>query len=185
MADKPRPAPTILRAATRTEVPWKNGGGITSEIAVYPEGSKIENFGWRISTALVEAAGPFSMFEGVDRILTVLEGKLALRFAADNSEVILGCGQSLAFAGDVEVKGIPLSGPVRDLNVMVRRSEWRAEVSTSFPHMARNETLIAIAAQPASGLAELDAVILEPGVQLRSDFVGHFVRLRPATSVRL
>jgi len=183
MRDKPHPASTILRATTRKAVPWKNGGGVTSEIAAFPTGSSIENFGWRISTALVEAAGPFSIFEGVDRILTVLEGKLSLRFAADGTEVILDCGQTLAFAGDVAVEGVPLGGPVRDLNVMVRRGMWEAEVTTDRPHFNGYETLIAIAVQPAGGLAELDAVILEPGTDLPSDFVGHFVRLRPATSI--
>ena len=163
-------------------MPWKNGGGVTSEIASFPEGSSIESFGWRISTALVETAGPFSNFAAVDRILTVLEGKLALRFSAETSEVILACGQSHTFAGDVAVQGVPLNGPVRDLNVMVRRGEWRAEVTTTRPQQTGNEILIAIASKPTGGLAALDSVQLAGDVALPIEFVGYFVSLRPSVA---
>ena len=181
MEDDPSLRPMILRAAARNEVSWKNGGGVTSEIAAYPAGSSIDNFGWRISTALVTAPGPFSVFEGIDRSLTVLEGKLALQFAEDNHQVILEPRQSYSFAGDVAVTGIPLSGPVRDLNVMVRRGEWQAEVSTHCPQLSGNWTLIAIATQPAKGLTTLDAVQLDNAAQLPAGFVGYFVCLQPAT----
>ena len=110
----------------------------------------------------------------------MLEGRLALQFAQDNREVILGPGQSLSFAGDAAVTGIPLGGPVRDLNVMVRRGEWQAEVTTGCPQLSGNETLIAIATQPATGLATLDAMQLDNAVHLPADFAGYFVCLRPA-----
>ena len=183
MEDVSSPRPKIFRAAARNDVPWKSGGGVTSEIAVYPPGSSIDNFGWRISTALVTAAGPFSVFEGIDRILTVLEGNLALRFAEDNPELILEPCQSHSFAGDVAVTGVPLCGPVRDLNVMVRRGEWQAEVTTGPPKLSGNGTLIAIATQPAKGLATLDAVRLDNVTQLPADFVGYYVYLQPVTEL--
>ncbi len=181
MEDDASPRPKLLRAAARNEVSWKNGGGVTSEIAAYPEGSSMDDFGWRISTALVTAAGPFSVFEGIDRILTVLDGKLALQFPAENSEVILDASQSHSFAGDVAVTGVPLGGTVRDLNVMVRRGEWQAEVTTQCPQLNCNGTLIAIATQPAKGLAALDAIRLDDANQLPADFVGYFVCLQLAT----
>ena len=180
MADHSGPAPTVLRAATRRTVPWKNGGGVTAEIASFPPGSGMDDFGWRISTALVEAAGPFSIFGGIERILTVLEGRLALRFAADHRLVVLDCGQCHHFPGDVAVEGFPVSGPVRDLNVMVRRGEWQAEVSTELPRLDGTETLIALATQPAGDLAALDAVQLDGTHRLPSDFVGYFICLRTA-----
>ena len=180
MADDSGPAPTVLRAAARQSVPWKNGGGVTAEIAAYPAGSGMDDFGWRISTALVEIAGPFSKFEGIDRILTVLEGRLALHFPADRREVVLDCGQSLGFPGDVAVAGVPVGGPVRDLNVMVRRGKWQAEVTTELPRLDGAEALIAFATQPAGDLAALDAVWLDGTHPLPSDFVGYFICLRPA-----
>ncbi|MFN9927385.1 MAG: HutD family protein, partial [Phenylobacterium sp.] len=61
---------TLLRAADRLAVPWKNGGGITRELAVWPPGASFDDFVWRVSMAEVHQDGPFSSFPGVDRILT-------------------------------------------------------------------------------------------------------------------
>ena len=70
--------PQILRAADRVATRWKNGLGVTREIAAYPPGSDLDSFGWRVSMASVDTGGPFSSFPGVDRQLAVLEGRLAL-----------------------------------------------------------------------------------------------------------
>ena len=62
---------TILPTAFTT-APWKNGGGVTHEIA------KSEEDGawlWRLSIAEVATDGPFSAFLGLSRILTVIEGE--------------------------------------------------------------------------------------------------------------
>lgn len=119
----------IWRAADRRPQPWKNGGGLTAEVATFPVGAGIADFDWRISVAEVAQAGPFSRFDGVDRVLTVLEGELALAFHRRPDLVRLtNRSAPFAFAGDVPVSGAPLGGPVRDLNVMVRRGRARAHV---------------------------------------------------------
>ena len=117
---------TPLPAADRVAVPWKNGGGITREIAVFPPGAGLEDFEWRISLAEVAATGPFSLFDGVDRHLTVLKGIMRLDFADRSLE--LHSADSLAFPGNVAVRGTPLDGPVIDLNVMTRRGVIQASV---------------------------------------------------------
>ena len=68
----------LLPAADRVPVPWKNGGGVTREVAAFPDGAGFDDFLWRISMAEVRADGPFSVFPGVDRVLAVLEGRLRL-----------------------------------------------------------------------------------------------------------
>ena len=57
-------------------VPWKNGRGATEELALWPRDSRFEqdDFEWRISKAVVDESGPFSMFPGFERILVVLRG---------------------------------------------------------------------------------------------------------------
>lgn len=65
---------SIYLASDRHFSPWKNGGGETAEILCHPQGAGFGDFNWRISTARVASSGPFSTFEGIDRILTVLEG---------------------------------------------------------------------------------------------------------------
>ena len=53
---------------------WKNGGGETAEIAVFPEGACYDDFHWRLSMARIAADGPFSTFPNVDRTLALIEG---------------------------------------------------------------------------------------------------------------
>jgi environmental stress-induced protein Ves len=116
---------THLPASQRNPQPWKNGGGITREIATFPDGAGMDDFAWRISMAEVSDSGPFSAFPGVDRHLTVLSGRLQLDFA--DRQYVLNPGRTLTFEGDAPVSGTPLM-PVIDLNVMTRRGQASAEV---------------------------------------------------------
>ena len=69
--------------------PWKNGGGVTRQIAIDPPGSGLDDCGWRLSTAEVAQDGPFSRFDGVDRQLHILAGEgLDLRFADGTQRII-------------------------------------------------------------------------------------------------
>lgn len=118
----------LLPAASRKTMPWRNGGGVTTEIAIEPAEAALDDFTWRISMAEVAQAGPFSSFAGIDRVLTVLEGSLLLRFAGGDSVLRAAGGAPFAFAGDAACTGVPIAGVVRDLNVMTRRGRARAEV---------------------------------------------------------
>lgn len=119
----------VLRAADRTATPWKNGGGVTREVAAWPPGAGFEDFRWRVSTAQVREDGPFSLFPGVDRILTVLSGRLVLSFDG-RADLELGPDSAPAsFPGDVAIMGRVPNGPVSDLNVMTRRAVSSAAVT--------------------------------------------------------
>lgn len=166
----------LLRAAERVAVPWKNGGGVTREVAAYPPGAGIDDFEWRISLADVAVAGPFSSFAGIDRVLTVLEGRLLLRFA-DGRVEDLAPGAPCAFSGDAVVHGTPLEGRVRDLNVMTRRDAWTAKVSPWHPNLPVGDVRIAIATSAAAGIGPLDALVLDANEIPPSAFQGYLVRL--------
>lgn len=118
----------LLRAADHLEQPWKNGGGVTREIAVGPAGAGLETFDWRVSLAEVSEPGAFSMFPGVDRTLTVLDGQLRLVFAEAPPVTLTSASPPLAFPADIDCHGVPVGGPAVDLNVMVRRDRYRASV---------------------------------------------------------
>ena len=64
----------IVRRAELTGQPWRNGGGVTWQIAAGPDGADVARFDWRLSMAEVAADGPFSAFAGIDRTLTLLQG---------------------------------------------------------------------------------------------------------------
>jgi environmental stress-induced protein Ves len=169
----------LLRAAHRAAIAWKNGGGMTREVAAYPPGAGMDDFGWRVSIADVAASGVFSCFEGVDRILTILEGRLSLRFAKEERVVTLGAGQPFAFPGDDPVDGAPVGGPVRDLNVMVRRGAWRAQVDLWRLGLDADATRIALATEPSPTFDVHDALLLDPGEALPGEFSGYLIRFDP------
>jgi len=112
----------IVRAADCRVMPWKNGGGTTTEIAVHPEGAGLGDFHWRVSMARVESDGPFSSFPGVDRTLTILSGE-GIRLAVGRREAVTLTAESLpfAFAGEVPAEAMLVGAAVTDLNVMTRR----------------------------------------------------------------
>src|SRR5882757_2914352 len=112
----------ILRAADYRVMPWKNGGGTTTEITISPDGAGLDDFDWRISMARVEGGGPFSSFAGVDRTLAVLEGEgIVLDIAGWPPVEVTGASAPLAFSADVPTTATLISGPITDLNVMTRR----------------------------------------------------------------
>jgi environmental stress-induced protein Ves len=119
----------IIRAADYKVMPWKNGGGTTTEIAVSPEGASLSEFDWRISMAHVGQDGPFSSFPGIDRTLSVLTGN-GIRLAFDDGETVAldRATAPFFFAADRAVDGVLVDGAIDDLNVMSRRGAWSHRV---------------------------------------------------------
>ncbi|MFF0990798.1 HutD/Ves family protein [Kocuria nitroreducens] len=116
---------TVLRFADLRPEPWRNGGGITREIA--GSGSRTGNFAWRLSLADVEQPGPFSRFPGTDRILTVTEGE-GMLLTMDGHEHAVQRGRPFHFSGDVAATATLPAGAIRALNVIARRDAVRADV---------------------------------------------------------
>jgi environmental stress-induced protein Ves len=112
-----------LTAADFTVMPWANGRGQTVEMFRMDRDGVLL---WRISRAAVVEDGPFSLFPGVDRNLTVISGPgFDLRGEASLRADPL---QPLAFSGDLALRAEGVRAPCDDLNVMVRRGAARAEV---------------------------------------------------------
>jgi environmental stress-induced protein Ves len=119
----------ILKASGHRRMRWKNGMGETVEIAVSPDGASLDDFGWRVSMAHVGSDGPFSLFPGIDRTLSVLEGDgIALAIAGRPEVELRLASEPFAFPGDVAITSRLLRGPIIDLNVMTRRDRFRHAV---------------------------------------------------------
>jgi hypothetical protein len=111
----------FLPAAQRAAKPWKNGGGVTREVAAFPPGSGLDRFDWRVSIADVAEDGPFSIFPGIERTLTILSGDgIALDIAGRETRLRPG-EDPFSFPADQPADCRLLGGPVVDLNVMSRR----------------------------------------------------------------
>ena len=120
----------LLPAARHRRMPWKNGGGETTEIASSPESAGLDAFDWRVSMATVTSDGPFSRFAGIDRTLMVLEGDgLALRVDGRVTARLTPASPPLPFPGDVATQATLLGGPILDLNVMTRRGLFAHRVT--------------------------------------------------------
>lgn len=119
----------VLTPADYRSMSWKNGGGSTTEIASFPQGAGLDRFVWRVSIADIERNGPFSIFPDVDRTLVLLQGAgLTLAGVGEPLEVRAHF-EPVDFAGDVALECTLNDGPVRDFNLMVRRSQARGELA--------------------------------------------------------
>ncbi|MFJ8136331.1 HutD family protein [Streptomyces sp. NPDC096013] len=160
----------VLPASARTAVPWKNGGGVTREIAAWPEGAGMADFVCRVSLAEVAADGPFSAFPDVDRTLTVVEGA-GMDLTVDGARRLVDTRYAPRdFRGDVPTDCVLLDGPVVNLNVM-----WRKGACPTAPTVAVVRGRLRLGADvlvvALDGTAEVAGVALRPydAVQLAGE----------------
>jgi len=106
----------LLKAVNYKRMRWKNGAGYTVELA-RSEGDSLELFDWRISMADVKASGDFSKFQGMQRILTVLEGQSILLNIDDHNRHLRTL-ESAQFSGDSVTHCELVEGPIRDFNLI-------------------------------------------------------------------
>ncbi|MBB2484344.1 HutD family protein [Mitsuaria sp. WAJ17] len=101
---------------------WKNNGGWTRELLAWPHAAD-----WilRLSVADIEADGPFSTFEGVDRWFAVLRGEGVCLY---DYELRPG-DELLHFDGALGPDCTLLGGLTRDFNLMHRRGRGRMSVT--------------------------------------------------------
>lgn len=131
-----------------TVMPWKNGLGTTTEVAIHPAGSSLAagDFEWRVSVSEVLSDGPFSTFAGCDRLLAVWKGSgLALKSGGEHFE--LAPMKPFRFPGDVATQAHLRGGPILDLGVICRRGKAEATMRI-VTHAELDQTL---SIEPSSG----------------------------------
>jgi environmental stress-induced protein Ves len=169
------PVITLIHAASLVAVPWKNGGGVTREIAAEPQGAPLDAFTWRISVANVSAPGAFSTFAGIDRTLVLIDGEgMRLHEASGKTHVLAAPLDMTAFAGETPIDATLDNGPTRDFNVMVRRGRARASVQAhrgpASLALANGVTLLhCVRGELHITPGDAAAVTLGPGDTLRLD----------------
>jgi environmental stress-induced protein Ves len=135
--------------------PWKNGGGVTHEIAREDlDGALL----WRLSIAEVSSDGPFSAFPGLTRILTVIEGA-GLHLHTPEGRLDALPMRPVRFSGDTPVDSRLIAGPVRDFNLIWDATRLVATVSplgdglpACPPAPGRSYALLALSALQKPGL---------------------------------
>ncbi|WP_426938932.1 HutD/Ves family protein [Pseudarthrobacter sp. S3] len=120
----------IIRFAELRSEPWRNGGGVTRELASHPKADSAQDgaWDWRVSIADVSKAGDFSAFPGMERVLTVIDGELLL-LTVDGDEHPLEKYRPFRFSGEAAAHGALPTGDIRDLNVITRTGSFKGFTS--------------------------------------------------------
>lgn len=108
---------------------WRNGGGETREIVSFPP--ETSSFGWRASIATLANNGDFSVFPGVDRVITLVAGDSVELHSPLSPMQLLELNQPFCFAGEQPIFARLTGGQSLDVNIMTRRDRCCATVVIS------------------------------------------------------
>lgn len=117
----------VLTAQDYRSMPWKNGQGVTLEVA-RSHGEGLDDFDWRVSIADVKAAGPFSHFLNRQRIIGVLEGEGMVLHVDDQNPVTLRQKAFFAFKGESHVHAELVKDAIRDFNLIYNPEKYSARL---------------------------------------------------------
>lgn len=120
----------IIRFADLRPQPWRNGGGVTRDLASHPLAASAQDgaWDWRVSIADVTKAGDYSAFPGMERVLTVIDGELLL-LTVDGGDHPLEKYRPFRFSGDAAASSALPTGDVRNLNVITRTGAYKGYTS--------------------------------------------------------
>src|SRR6478672_7938459 len=123
---------TLLRPKDYTRSPWKNGGGIFTDIAGAWRADAVakdwSSLLWRLASTPIVAPGPFSHMPGIDRLQMVVGGRgLVLKSPTeefDEREPFT----TVRFTGELEIVTRLEEGRVEVVNLMGRRGAVALEL---------------------------------------------------------
>jgi hypothetical protein len=123
---------TLLNPEDYTRSPWKNGGGVFTDIAgAWRADAAAKDWSsllWRLASTPIVAPGPFSHMPGIDRLQMVVEGRgLVLKSPTqefDEREPFT----TVRFTGEMEIMTALEEGPVEVVNLMARRGAAEIEL---------------------------------------------------------
>jgi environmental stress-induced protein Ves len=173
----------LLRPSDYRRMPWRNGGGSTTEIVLAPGDDA--RFLYRVSIADVAADGPFSRFDGYERHVVVLEGAGMTLDAGPHGALALPPLSPVTFSGDWDVHGALVSGAVRDFNLIVDRAHASGTVAVrdvTAPEtiaVARGETCVVHVISGGAGIAAAgDTIVAESTFALAPNAAASIVLAR-------
>ncbi|WP_373504367.1 HutD family protein [Aestuariivirga sp.] len=110
----------IIRKSELKEGRWRNGMGVSWDIASDPPGT--DDFGWRLAMAHIDADVPFSHYPSVDRVFTLIEGNgLDLEFESGRTLAVDRLFVPHPYPCDIPTYCRLRDGPCRALNLFTRR----------------------------------------------------------------
>lgn len=118
----------IIAQKTFKTIPWKNGLGETTELAIN-DGGTLANFDWRLSIASVVSDGVFSDFSGYQRNLVLISGQgIMLKHDAKIADNLTNLLDVANFDGANKTYGELTEGPIKDFNIITDTKKISAQV---------------------------------------------------------
>jgi environmental stress-induced protein Ves len=168
----------LIPYASLSPAPWKNGGGSTTQIAVFPPDAGFEDFDWRVSLATILDDGAFSEFPGIERTLALVDGH-GMTLEVDGEPMLLSKADPVAvFDGESRVVAKLSRGASTDFNVMTRtdrcyhqfgrrmvsgESRFVARAPVTLLFLAEGDSLELCSDEQRINMVRYDAVLLDQG----------------------
>ncbi|MBV8412676.1 MAG: HutD family protein [Alphaproteobacteria bacterium] len=113
---------TTLSPADYRRIPWKNGGGVTVDIA-------FDGDVWRFSRTPITAAGAFSDYTGYDRLQVLIVGSGLVLETPDGEIDLRQPFRPVRFAGETPIASRLEAGPVEVVNLLGDRARVRLDLA--------------------------------------------------------
>ena len=116
---------TLLAPTQYRRIPWKNGGGISTDIATdETTGGEV----WRFGRTPIPVPGPFSDYTGYDRVQVLIAGR-GLVLAGPGGEIDLRAPfKPVRYRGELPLVSRLEAGPVEVVNQIGRRSDVKVDL---------------------------------------------------------
>ncbi|MDE5445655.1 hypothetical protein GWG65_30460 [Bradyrhizobium sp. CSA207] len=124
---------TLLTPENYTRSPWKNGGGVFTDIAdAHRADAPVKDWDsllWRFASTPIVAPGPFSYMPGIDRLQMVVGGRGLVLKAGDREFDEREPFTTVRFTGELAIATELEAGPVEVVNLMARRGAVEIELA--------------------------------------------------------
>lgn len=177
----------VVRLDEVGATPWRNGGGVTRELAVWPQAT---DWIWRMSVAEVGQSGAFSLFDGVDRWFAVLAGSGVQLMVDKQAHRLTALDAPFFFDGAASTDCQLIDGATQDFNLMVQRDRASAQmvrvsgsVDAAVEGSVNASKIIAVYAIDTKATVFFDGEELQlPAASLAWRVVGQPARVRVTSS---
>jgi len=140
---------TRLDPSQYRRTPWKNGGGVTVDIAEQDDA-------WRFGRTPITTAGPFSDYAGFDRLQVLVAGHGLVLDTPDGEINVRTPFKPVRFTGETRIVSRLESGPVEVVNLIGARAKVRIALEVLTAESALTVEGGTHLAYAADGAAALD-----------------------------
>lgn len=171
---------TLFSPENFKTIPWKNGLGHTTELAI-SDGGTLDNFDWRLSIASVVNDGNFSNFAGYQRNLVLIEGEgLILDHGNGDIDELTSLLDIARFDGGSNTHGALVNGGIKDFNIMTNQGSFTPEVNCYLEQQSVTVELTADSLLFAYSLTD-DMIVTTPQNKDLAVPVGHLIKYQHNT----